>query len=132
MRRRGFLCSGMGLLAASGAAAAAKPSPGFTVAADALLRAYQALVEEHLSGCLRGLRGLSRTSEAASGDWATIRPAVYQTGADSPTYATIWYAKADGGYFSVSTDSLADISIAGEPYFSELMGGDDVHGEVVV
>jgi methyl-accepting chemotaxis protein len=134
MRRRAFLSAGLGL-AATAAAPEASGQPDaadFLVGGRLLLRAYQGFVEEHLAGVLSGLRALARTSDARSGDWARIKAPLYEISADSATYATVWRAAADGAYSSLATAGSGGTSLAGEPYFRDLMAGRDIEGDLVV
>lgn len=131
MRRRTFLSAGLGLAAAPAARARDGPAE-FDVAGRLLLRAYQAFVETHLAGVLRSLRALARTSDAQSGQWSRVEPALRELSADSATYATIWYARPDGSYFSLATNGASGLSLADRPYFADLLAGRDVEGSLVV
>jgi hypothetical protein len=132
MQRRLFLAAAGALVVATQASAAARPDEAYDVDAFLLLRAYQSFVEEHLSGLLRAMRAIARTSDAQSAEWEKIRPALYELGEHSPTYASTWFAPADGAYYSVATDGPTGLSISDRAYFGELLQGRDIEGELVV
>jgi hypothetical protein len=135
MHRRLFLGAAGALVIAAQARAetrAERAQGAYDVDAFLLLRAYQSFVEEHLSGLLRAMRAIARTSDAKSGQWDRIRPALYELGEHSPTYASTWFAPADGAYYSVSTDGPTGLSISDRGYFGELLQGRDIEGDLVV
>lgn len=133
MRRRAFLLSAASLALAPGVRAATPaPPPLFQVSGLLLLRAYQSFVEEHLSGLLRALRAIARTADAQAGEWARINAALYELGEQSPTYATAWFAPADGSYYTIASNGPSGLNLSDRAYFAELLAGHDIEGALVV
>ena len=58
-----------------------------TSESQALLNAYQGIVDEHLQGVLSGLKGLAATQEVASGNWQRMRGPLTEFGKSVPTEA---------------------------------------------
>src|SRR4051812_24100412 len=104
MHRRAFMLLAGSLAAPSYARAAAPSGAAFQVNGLLLLRAYESFVEEHLSGLLRAMRAIARTSDAQSGEWAKVRAPLFELGEQSPTYATAWFAPKDGSYYTIASD----------------------------
>lgn len=102
----------------------------FELDARLTLRAYEALVEDHLAGALNGLKGLAATREAASGDWQQMRHPlmVYARGVPA---AAVWFSRPDGSYFTVAKGRVG-ATLKDRPYFAALMHGDDVEGRLIV
>jgi hypothetical protein len=132
MDRRSFLAAAGGGLALATAARAAPPDTTFEIDGRVALRAYQALVEEHLAGVLRALRAVASTSDAQTGQWAAIRPALDRLSQDLVTDATLWFARPDGGYDTTEPGAKPGASLADRDYFPGLMAGADVVGRLVV
>ncbi len=123
------------LAAMTATAAAGAGATGDRGARDAemriLLNTFTALTEEHLAGIARGLRLISLTQEARSGDWNTMKGLLAQFGASGINPVAVWYARPDGRYYTVEK-GLTDQSIADRPYFARLLSGKDVMGDLVV
>lgn len=130
MHRRAVLLGAVGVAIAGSADAAANAS-AFRVNSLLLLRAYQSFVEEHLSGLLRAMRAVARTADAQSGEWGRVRAALFELGEQSPTYATAWFAPADGSYYTIATDGPSGLNLSDRAYFTELLAGHDVEGDLV-
>jgi hypothetical protein len=132
MYRRSFLVSGVLLAAASATGAAAMAGPAtFRIDGHVVLQAYQALVEEHLTGVLRAIKALAATSDAQTGSWTSIRPALDRLSQDLTTDATVWFALPDGGYSTTQAGPVGE-TLADRGYFPLLMAGGDVAGSLVI
>ncbi|GAA0325133.1 hypothetical protein GCM10009087_39320 [Sphingomonas oligophenolica] len=123
--------SSPGFASSPGPAKPARPVAAFKVDGTLALAAYQAMVEEHLAGVLRSIKALAVTSDARSGDWARIRPALERLSADLPTAATISYVQPDGSYATTAIGQSPD-NLSDRAYFPGLMAGKDVVGSLVV
>ncbi len=121
-------------------AIAAEPTSGVCEKCDRQMRAadmrimlatFTALAEEQIMGIQRSLRILSLTQEAASGDWNVMKDllAGFNTSGIHP--AAVWYARTDGRYYTVEK-GLQEQDISDRPYFSRLMAGEDVAGDLVI
>ena len=132
MQRRTFLLSSALLTVAAATPAKAGAGPGpFKVDGHIALQAYQALVEDHLTGVLRAIRALAATSDAQTRSWASIRPALDRLSQDLTTDATVWFALPDGSYASTASGPSSE-TLADRDYFRELMAGDDIEGSLVI
>ncbi len=96
------------------------------------LGAYKGLVEDHLAGVLRTVSVIAQTSEARSAKWETVKPLLDRLSKDLPTGPTVWFALPDGSYYSVESGGLTEQSLMGRPYFSRLLAGQDVLGDLVI
>jgi hypothetical protein len=103
---------------------------GFTTDARVTLNTYTALVEEHLSWILKGLKALASTEGAVSGDWERIRGPLSELGKGIDTNAAVWFVRPDGSYCTVEK-GLTGQSLSDRTYFPGLMAGNDVEGELV-
>lgn len=130
MVRHIFLLSSL-LLAFAAAPATAEPRSTFEVDAHTTLGACQGLVEDHLAGILRSIRALAVTSEAKTGEWAAVEPALMRLSEDLPTDATAWFALPDGSYTSTA-DGPSALKLSDRAYFPDLLAGKDVEGNLVV
>lgn len=115
----------------TGRAAPADAAGPLTLDGRIAVNAFEALVEEHLNGVLRGLEGLAATQDAQSGDWERIKVPLARLQGDRPTGAAIWFARPDGTYFTVAGD-LTDQTLKDRPYFPRLMAGGTVEGDLVI
>jgi hypothetical protein len=96
-----------------------------------LLNAYSALADEHFTSVLRGLRTLASTSEVKSGKWAAMKGLLAQFRESGTTAAAVWYARPDGGYYTVKK-GLSGENLADRPYFPGLLAGKEVVGDLVI
>ena len=96
------------------------------------LSAYKGLVENHLEGVLRTARVIALTSEAKSTKWDAVKPLLDRFSSDLSTDATMWLALPDGSYYSTQTAGLTGMSLKDRPYFSGLLAGQDVLGDLVI
>jgi methyl-accepting chemotaxis protein len=122
-------------LGGSMAVAAALPvqadDGAFTVEAPVALKAYCAVVEEHLAGILAALRMAAASREARSANWEDIKPllAVLANGID--TDAAVWFAHPNGVYDTVDS-GRSDQNLKNRSYFPDLLAGKDVLGPLVI
>ena len=132
MNRRTLLIAGsmLTLVGLTGSPVRAAGST-FTVDGRMALNAYRGLVEEHLAGILNALKALAATTDAQSGEWERISPALAVLGAGLSTDAAVWYAMPDGSYRTVDS-GLSDQKLNDREYFPGLMAGNDVMGTLVV
>lgn len=131
MDRRSVLATGALLGLAGLTRARADPGPAVTVDGKIVLEAYRALVEEHLAATLRALKALAATSDARSGGWAQIRPALAAFAAEARSAAAVWIMAADGRYHTVA-GGLQPETLKDRDYFPALVAGHDVHAALVL
>jgi methyl-accepting chemotaxis protein len=90
------------------------------------------MVEEHTQGVVRTLRVIADSDEAKSGKWEAVKPLLARFGADLKTDATAWYVLPDGSYYETESGGLAEQTLRDRPYFSRLMSGGEVFGDLVI
>jgi hypothetical protein len=115
-------------------AGAQSPAAPHVAAVDAqvALNAYQGLVEEYLTGVLRGARAIALSSAARSANWDEVKPMLDRLSDDLDTDATVWFALPDGRYYSTEAKGLTDQNLKDRSYFHGLMAGEDVESALVV
>ncbi len=118
-------------LAAATPVRAQTSGPGFTADGRLILSACRTLVEEHLGGILRALKALAATTEAQSGAWARVKPALAALSAATPSAAAVWFAAPDGSYDTVQAGLIHE-TLKDRAYFPGLMAGETVHGALVL
>ena len=72
------------------------------------------------------------TSEAKSAKWDAVKLLLDRFGNELSTDATMWLALPDGSYYSSKTGGLTGQSLKDRPYFSRLLAGMDVLGDLVI
>ena len=107
-------------------------SPQLNLDPQVAVGAYKGLVEDHLAGVLRTVSVIAQTSEAKSAKWETVKPLLERLSKDLPTGPTVWFALPDGNYYSVESGGLTDQTLMSRPYFSRLLAGQDVLGDLVI
>ncbi len=95
------------------------------------LNAYAALVEQEFDCARNGLQVLAATENVASGDWDRIKAPLALLAKGMPTSAAVWFARPDGSYFTVEAGLMSE-SLQDRDYFSGLMAGKEVVGDLVV
>jgi methyl-accepting chemotaxis protein len=132
LNRRTALSSGA-LLALAGMAPARAQAPAAALTADShlVLSACRALVEEHLGGILRAAKAVAATSDARSGRWDRVRPALAELSADTPSAAAVWFAQPDGSYDTVQAGLIRQ-NLKDRAYFPGLMAGETVEDALVL
>ncbi|MEI7707277.1 MAG: cache domain-containing protein [Chlorobium sp.] len=96
------------------------------------LGAYKGLVEDHLAGVLRTTTMIALTSEAKSAKWERIKPLLDRFSKDLPTGPSVWFALPDGTYYSVESGGLTEQNLTSRPYFTRLLEGQDILGDLVI
>lgn len=96
-----------------------------------LLNSFSALGEGHIENVLRGLRIISLTEEARSGDWEKMRGILEEFGISGIDAATLWYARPNGSYYTVEK-GLTGLSLRDRGYFPRLMAGEEISGDLVI
>lgn len=120
------------LMSSSLTARAALTSTALKLDPRVALGTFQGLVEDHLKGVLRTARVIALTTEARSARWELLKPLLDRYRNDLPTDATVWFVLPDGSYFSSATGGASDQNLKDRPYFSRLMAGNDVLGDLVI
>ncbi len=96
------------------------------------LDAYTGMVEEHFAGILRTVKIIALTDEAKSGKWESVKPLLDEFSKELPTDATAWYAMPDGSYYTTESGTLNSQNLKDRPYFSRILAGQDVLGDLVI
>ena len=136
--RTAWIAAGVMIAAALGAAVAepektagsSPEAPALTVDADLALHAFQSLADGHLQKLADLLHLVAATEDARSAEWERIRGPLAQVAAMSVP-AVFWFAKPDGGYWTVA-DGRAAGKLSDRAYFPRLLAGQTVLGELVV
>jgi hypothetical protein len=126
-----LLCAALLLGFSPSPSLAQETNASFRLDGRLVLNSCQAMVEQHLTGVLNGLKALAATRDAMSGNWDRLKPPMQQFSRSVTTNAAIWFARPDGSYFTVEKD-LTSQNIKDRHYFSDLMQGSDVNGVLVV
>jgi methyl-accepting chemotaxis protein len=104
----------------------------FNSEAHTALSAYRGMVEEHILGVAHALRIIANSSEARSAKWDEVNPLLTTLSTSLPTDATSWFVLPDGHYYTTDKEALAEESLKDRPYFSALMSGKEVFGDLVI
>lgn len=126
-----FMFMAIALLLLPAASQAENTSQTFPIDARVGLNGLEGLIEQQLNFTLASLKALAATEDATSGDWNRMRPPLEKLATGMPAQAAIWFARPDGAYFTVEK-GLTDQNLKDRTYFPRLMGGEDIHGELVV
>jgi len=111
--------------------AAAARADDLTLSPKTGLDAFAALVDQELANDRDELRIIAATENAASGEWDRLRAPMAAFAGATPTNAAIWFARADGSYFTLDT-GLRGENLKDRAYFPRLLAGKEVLGELVV
>jgi len=96
-----------------------------------LLNSFAALGEGHVESVLRGLRLISVTEEARSGEWERMRGLLVEFDRSGIKAAAIWFVLPDGSYYSLAK-GLTGHSLRDREYFPTLMAGEEITGALVL
>ena len=96
-----------------------------------LLDSFAALGEGHIEHVLSGLKILSVTEEARSGEWEKMRSLMAVFEGLGIKVACVWFARPDGSYYTVEK-GLTGENLRDRSYFPGLMAGNDVTGDLVL
>ena len=107
-----------------------RPPAPFSVDAKVALGAFVSLADAHLQKMADTLRVLAASDQARSADWKLIERPLAELGKMN-TPALNWFALKDGTYWSVQVGSET-ANLSDRPYFSKLLAGKVVLGDLVV
>ena len=96
-----------------------------------LLNSFAALGEGHIENVLRGLKIMSVTEEAQSGEWVKMRGVLAEFSRSGVKAAVVWFARPDGSYYSVEK-GLTGLNLQDREYFPRLMAGEEIAGDLVL
>jgi hypothetical protein len=96
-----------------------------------LLNSFAALGEGHVENVLRGLKIMSVTEEAQSGEWEKMRGMLDEFDRSGIKAACVWFVRPDGSYYSVEK-GLTGLNLRDREYFPRLMAGEEIAGELVL
>jgi hypothetical protein len=96
-----------------------------------LLNSFAALGEGHVEQVLRGLKLISVTEEAQSGEWEKMKGLLTAFERSGVKAAAVWFVRPDGSYYSVKK-GLTGQNLRDRDYFPGLMAGADVIGDLVI
>ena len=117
-------------VAATTRAADSAAAPAFTVDGRIALHALTALSDAHMQKLADILAALATSDAVRSGDWERIR-APLAAAARVNVPAALWYAEPDGGYWTTA-QGRAPANLADRPYFSRVLAGRTIVGDLVV
>jgi methyl-accepting chemotaxis protein len=109
----------------------AAAEPEFSLDGRVTLDAFRATVDGRLQGVVTATRLLAATDEARSGDWARMRDPLGVLATSLPDQAAVWFARADGGLFTVAEGATGE-TLRERAYFPSLLAGRDVVGSLVI
>ncbi|MBE0425807.1 MAG: hypothetical protein IBX72_04065 [Nitrospirae bacterium] len=92
-----------------------------------LLNSFAALGEGHVENVLRGLKIISVTEEARSGEWKNMRGVLAEFGRSGIEAAAVWFVRPDGAFYTVEK-GLTDLNLRDRQYFPRLMAGEEKTG----
>ena len=96
-----------------------------------LLNSFAALGEGHIENVLHGLKIMSVTEEAQSGEWEKMRGVLAEFGRSGIEAADVWFARPDGSFYTVEK-GLTDLTLRDRHYFPRLMAGEEITGDLVI
>jgi len=96
-----------------------------------LLNSFAALGEGHIENVLHGLKIMSVTEEAQSGEWEKMRGVLAEFGRSGIEAADVWFARPDGSFYTVEK-GLTDLNLRDRHYFPRLMAGEEITGDLVI
>ena len=126
------LCAALGgaMLLTTSLARAQVRTPAFPVDGQLAVHSVMSLSDAHLRKMADILAILATTDDARSANWERIRAPLAQA-ASVNVPAALWFALPDGSYWTVER-GRADSSLSNRPYFSRLLAGRNVIGDLVV
>ena len=92
---------------------------------------FAALTEGHVEMVLHGLKIISSTEEAQSGEWEKMKRVLAAFEASGIKASAVWFVRTDGSYYTVAK-GLVDQNISDRPYFQRLMAGEETTGDLVI
>ncbi|MGA8535382.1 MAG: cache domain-containing protein [Candidatus Tumulicola sp.] len=101
----------------------------FTIDGNVGLSSLVALGDGHLQAMADTLQTLAATDDARSGQWTRIAPPLRRAAATNVD-AVLLFAQRDGSYWTLQ-GGRQKTSLADRPYFSKLLAGETVIGDLV-
>jgi hypothetical protein len=102
-----------------------------TAAMRLLLNSFAALGEGHVEQVLRGLKLISVTEEAQSGEWEKMKGLLTAFERSGIKAAAVWFVRPDGSYYS-EEKGLTGQNLRDRDYFPRLMADAEVIGDLVI
>jgi hypothetical protein len=102
-----------------------------TAVLQLLLNSFASLGEGHIEAVLRGLKLISSTEEAQSGEWGKMRGLLAEFAGSGIKAAAVWFVRPDGSYFTAEK-GLTGLNLSDRAYFPGLMAGREVTGDLVL
>jgi uncharacterized protein GlcG (DUF336 family) len=96
-----------------------------------LLNSFAALGEGYVENVLRGLRIMSVTEEARSGEWEKMRGMLAEFDSSGIQAAVVWFVRPDGSYYSLEK-GLTGLNLRDREYFPRLMADEEITGDLVL
>jgi hypothetical protein len=96
-----------------------------------LLNSFGALGEGHVEKVLHGLKLISVTEEAQSGEWEKMRGVLAEFETSGIKASAVWFTRPDGSYYTVEK-GLTGINLRDRRYFPRLMAGEEITGDLVL
>lgn len=96
-----------------------------------LLNSFSALGEGHVESVLNGLRLISATKEAQSGEWENMKTVLAEFGRSGIKAEAVWFVLPDGSFYTVEK-GLTGLNLNDRLYFPRLMAGEEITGELVL
>jgi hypothetical protein len=117
---------------AAGETAPVQEQDGLNVAnLRLLLNSFAALGEGHVENVLCGLKIISVTEEAQSGEWEKMRGVLTEFDRSGIRAAAVWFVQPDGSYYTVEK-GLTGLNLGYREYFPRLMAGEEITGDLVI
>jgi ABC-type uncharacterized transport system substrate-binding protein len=103
---------------------------GLRIEPESTLSAMLAIIDERIAGLQRSLKALGASSQVRSGGWEAMKGMLSDFQADELD-GVLWYALPDGTFYTPAS-GLERNRIPEQPYFTRLMSGEPVAGELVL
>jgi hypothetical protein len=96
-----------------------------------LLNSFAALGEGYMEKVLRGLKVISATEEARSGEWEEMKEVLAEFAKGDIKSSAIWFVRPDGSYYTLEKGPTGE-NLNDRFYFPRLMEGKEISGELVL
>jgi methyl-accepting chemotaxis protein len=96
-----------------------------------LLNSFAALGEGHIEKVLHGLKLISVTEEARSGEWEKMRGVLAEFSRSGIKASAVWFVRPDGSYYTLEK-GLTGLNLRDRQYFPQLMAGGEITGDLVL
>ncbi|HVA34246.1 MAG TPA: cache domain-containing protein [Candidatus Baltobacteraceae bacterium] len=111
--------------------AGAQTPPSIRVDGQVALASLESLCDDHLRSVLGGLDALAATPGARGANWTQIESPLRALAEGLDLTAAVWFADRGGAIWTVGRGRQS-VRIADRPYFSRLLQGRQVVGDLVV